>query len=130
MTDDMLYFGCWSGSGHFLYDKYGNYVRSGCPFHHVMMGSGRISSGPGLDGGYCPQTKAYQPKGVAKLTHISDWTIIAFYDRSMDKRYNSNAAFLTKGTHTFEEMVEAAKAQFPGIWARYKFEVREHHADG
>ena len=44
---------------------------------------------------------------------------------SVDSRGNSNSAFIAEGTFTYDEMMTAAKAQWPEVWARFKFEVRE-----
>jgi hypothetical protein len=89
---------------------------------------------PHIDGGYCPgvdpnrkhawQTPDHQPEGLAKLTHKDGWTLLSFWDRSVDKRNNSNSNFIQEGEFTFEQMVEQAKEKFPGIWERFKFEVK------
>jgi hypothetical protein len=64
-----------------------------------------------------------QPEGVAQLTHHEGWTVVAFWDRSGDVRGGSNSAFLVRGTLGFDEVVRAARAAFPEVWARFAFKV-------
>lgn len=114
---EVLYFGCEDAGhlGHYLYDPgfmslYGEKMPEGLRAHD-------------LDGEYCPKTEPHQAEGLAKLHKIAGWTVIAFWDRSADKRYASNAAFLYKGDHTFEEVVAKAKEIFPTVWARFTFPI-------
>jgi hypothetical protein len=72
-----------------------------------------------------------QPEGIA-LVHHKDggadfiWTALSFWDRSGDKRGNSNSTFIAYGDHDFDAMVAIAKEHFPTIWERFTFEVVEH----
>jgi hypothetical protein len=53
------------------------------------------------------------------------WTALAFWDRSVDDRYGSNSVFILRGALSFEEAVTLAREQFPEVWARFSFTVRE-----
>lgn len=106
---DVFYFGCWpkglGGAGHYLYLPSGHLLgQFSCPWE-----------GAELDGTFCPHE---QKQGHAKLTHESGWTILAFWDRTADKRSGSNSAFIAKGTFTFEGMVSLARRYYPGICKR------------
>lgn len=66
------------------------------------------------------------PEGIAALVYVRGWTVIAYWDRSGDKRGASNTAFAASGRHTFEEMLAAAKEQWPQIFQRHaRFEVTQ-----
>jgi hypothetical protein len=115
----MFYFGCWEKDrpGHYLFGAGGRHPSDGeCPFDPWSGGDKQI------DGGYCPPNR--QVEGAAALTLKDGWTILAFWDRSVDHRPNSNSAFIEKGMLTFDDMVAQARAEFPEIWGRFAFEVR------
>lgn len=116
MNDD-FYFGCWNGRvGHYLYDTRGS-TRSdysppaGFPIRSTI-----------LDGGLLPPGEP-QTEGVATFCHINGWTVISFWDRSVDKRGGCSSSFLMKGLHDFGSACCRAKSQFPDIWNRYAFPI-------
>jgi hypothetical protein len=125
----MIYFGCVGESGHYLHRP--DLHHSGRESQRVLQEAGIF---PKCDGGFCPGTEydeqrpwrrpGRQVEGHAKVTHLNGYTILAFWDRSVDHRGNSNSVFIENGTWTFDEMVAKAKEVFPTIWARFKFEVR------
>ncbi len=126
----VLYHGCWGGIGHYLFDKNRNLLRNpafrawedraGSPSKFIDNGLSWACKRklPGIP----PETE-----GVAKVTHLIangfDWTVLGFWDRSVDSRYNSWSMFIATGTYDFDRMVELAKQNFPQVWARYKFNV-------
>lgn len=126
----MIYFGCIQRPGHYLW-------RPGLHFssREVKDKLERDGIYPKCDGGFCPgvyydvrrpwRRPREQIEGLAKVTHLNGWTILSFWDRSVDSRGGSNSTFLEQGTLTFDEMVAKAKEVFPTIWARFKFEVKE-----
>ncbi len=106
---DFFYFGCRDRGGHFLW----------------RPGAGRTSDEghrlpwKRLDGNLAPGCDDdEQPEGLGRLHHRDGWTAWAFWDRTYDRRGNSNSVFLFKGTHTLEEMQSLAKSHFPDVWAR------------
>lgn len=113
----MFYFGCWGDTGHYLWNRErGRPGDEECPFNPWTKGDVQI------DGGFCPRNG--QVQGEATVTVKNEWTILAFWDRSVDRRPNSNSAFIERGAFTFDEMVARARAEFPTVWARFAFEVR------
>lgn len=64
-----------------------------------------------------------EAEGRAFLTHRAGLTVLAFWDRSGDKRGASNTAFICPGTLTFAQIVRQARHTWPQIWARFTFPV-------
>lgn len=114
MNDD-FYFGCWNGKlGHYLYDSRGiaRHRDPDCfPIRSTI-----------LDGGLLPPNKP-QTEGVATLCHINEWTIISFWDRTVDKRGGCNSSFVMRGVYDFGSACCRAKAKFPDIWNRFTFPI-------
>lgn len=114
---NIYYFGCVDRAGHYLFTPRGE------------VDYARIRSTPwpgGVDGVLCPAAHPWrdnQPEGVAKLHHKDGWTALAFWDRSVDRRPNSNSVFLVDATLTFEQMVVEATANFPKVFARFGFPI-------
>ena len=117
MEDTELYFGCWKEMGHSLWTKDRT---SAVPYWEWEKVIG--ISAKELDSGFCPDDPK-EPEGRAKITEKAGWTILAFWDRSVDRRMASNSAFLIRGSHTFDEMVTLSRNAFPTIWRRFEFEV-------
>lgn len=111
-----FYFGCRDQSGHYLYDS------NGQELFMSPHDSGPFSA-KRLDGGFCPT--GHQDEGVAKLTHEAGFTVLAFWDRSVDKRPGSHSTFVFEGAMSFQEAVELASRYFPRITARYNFAIVE-----
>lgn len=106
----MYYFGCWEEPGHYLVDER---MRS-VPWELCPVGYE-------IDTGFCP--KGPEIEGKALLHFVNGWTILAFWDRSVDTRGKCNSAFLWEGKHEFDEMLAESKKKFPGVFAWFKFEV-------
>lgn len=106
----MLYFGCWNEAGHHLRDSTGRsyYAHERSPL-----------SAKDLDGVFAPRG-VNEREDVTELVHIHKWTVLAMWDRSVDKRGASNAAFLEEGTHDEAEMWRRARVAFPRVVARLK----------
>jgi hypothetical protein len=105
-----FYFGCWESTGHYLY------LPSGA---HAWNAELDLPWGYDLDGALAPQVaRGEQEQGHARLHHKDGWTALAFWDRSADRRYGSNSAFIAEGTHDFAAMCALAERQFPAVWKR------------
>lgn len=78
-----------------------------------------------LDGVFAPPGS--QTNGPAQLVYLNGanrtWTVIAFWDNTVDQRGASNSAFALEGVLTFEQAVRQAQKLFPTIWARFPFTV-------
>jgi hypothetical protein len=116
VTEPLAYFfGVWRMPGHFMY-------RPGRVF------AGGITapwSGPTIDGrmqpGCAPGVPAWkleQTQGIAVLHVASGWSMISFWDRTADKRRNSNGNFIVEGERTFGAMTSLAAQSFPEVWRR------------
>lgn len=125
MSNDSFYFGVWdSNLGHYLRDTMGKTywdVPAGFPWEPHEI-DGRLTQHT------CKKIQSYcgcgsLPEGVAITHHKSGWTAIGFWDRSADHRGASNGNFFFKGDHSFSEMLELAKKNFPHIMDRVKFDI-------
>lgn len=112
---DVYYNGCWGETGHYLWDRTRRKAYSVPADFPVAPHV--------LDSGFLPPGQP-QVEGRATLCHVNGWTVLAFWDRSVDTRGKSNSAFVARGTLDFDAMVAAAKAAFPSVWGRFGFEVR------
>jgi len=102
------YFGCWNTPGHHLHTPNGTTTKQAGPYTPQT-----------IDTKYPPQN-TNQNEHQTTLTHTQNWTILAMWDRTIDTRQNSNAAFLTQGTHTTEQMWQNAHTNYPQITKRLK----------
>ena len=114
-----LYFGCWNHNpreaGHAIWNA-----------EHRRPKAEEIPSFAGphgwsLDGKFCPL--GAQVEGLCVLTQLEGWTMLSFWDRSGDKRGNSNSNFLFPGTLGQQEILDAARSTFPELFARFPFQV-------
>ena len=123
MILDALYFGCWDRAGHFLWTPAGVYLSSIAERELPLALRSET-----LDGGYAPMGPEEEGRALVHLVHGR--TVLAFWDRSVDARGRCSSAFILKGHLSFDEAVAAARAAFPTIWARFKFEVVPWEAPG
>lgn len=116
----MFFFGVWDNSlGHELRNASGVRLYQGNP----LLGSCPLDARQ-LDCVFTPRRPG-EPEDIVELTYVHGWTIMAMWDRSMDKRYASNAAFLAEGHLTKDEMWAMAERVFPSICPRLKaFQAR------
>ena len=112
-TVEAYYFGCWGDTGHYWWRPSKERLsfkdaKDRFPTLYVQ-----------IDTGFCP--KNTQREGVCTLNHIDGYTILSFWDRSVDTRPGSNSNFIVEGTFSFVEMISIAKAQYPMVFRRYTF---------
>lgn len=74
-----------------------------------------------LDCTYAP--RGSQVQGRALRHHVHGWTIVAWWDRTVDSRGNSNSAVLIRGEYTFDEAMAWARRLVPWVFERQAFEV-------
>ena len=116
MMDGAFYFGCWREAGHYLF------CPSGRQASYRLPDDFPISRGDILDAGFLPANLP-EVEGLASFCHLNGWTIISFWDRSVDKRGKSNSSFLLRGEYSFDVACKAAAEVFPAIWSRFKFPI-------
>lgn len=110
----VYYFGCNREPGHYWFEPGMRSTKDRLPI---------------IDGMFCPMDS--EAEGPAQLVYLTPgqyrkaWTLIAFWDRTVDGRPGSNSAFMVEGTVSFEEAVAHSRAAFPSIWSRFTFEVRQ-----
>lgn len=115
------YFGCHdAGTGHFWW-KPGFKDRHLYPRYDREFPAERARLFQKIDGGFAPQPEV---PGHAKITHIEDWTVLAWWDRSVDHRPASNSALIVLGTHHFASMIELLGAYFPTVAQRQLQEIK------
>lgn len=125
---EAYYFGCWGQPGHYwrhptnpLMKERDIEARVPEPFRR-----GRIDSGfcPGAVKGSAFDRTRPEVEGEAALHHVDGWTVLAWWDRSVDRRGACNSNVVARGTFDFAAMLEVLKRQFPGVAARQKSALR------
>lgn len=105
----LLYFGCWGGPGHFVFDRHKSTVRQLPPM---------ALRGEDLDGSrvFLPSQEA---PGYGRLTYlIRDGdcvTVLAWWDRTFDKRGACNAAIQCSGWETFDCLWDRFSRVYPSL---------------
>lgn len=112
---DAYFFGCGRDMGHQFFEPgFQSALRPvQCPWDVSIDASMQ----PGC-GGRLEYWQLSQTLGPARLHHKDGWTMLSFWDRSVDKRSNSNGNFIFKGTHDFDAMMKLAAERFPEVLAR------------
>lgn len=109
----MKFFGCIDRPGHYWFDE---------SLAHIWRSPEELAL-PKIDTGYCPKESGYQTNGEARLVYENGYTILAFWDRSVDSRPGGNAAFVQEGKHDFVEMLRMAGEKFPTVMPRFGFPI-------
>lgn len=114
----MFYCGCHRDKGHYMWaddetEVHWHLMRSEQPW------------GDRVDGGLQPFARGgyIVPNGHARLTHQYGWTALSWWDNSIDTRPGSHSTFIAIGTHTAEAMLALARARFPWVFERFKYEI-------
>lgn len=125
-TVEAYYFGCRREAGHYWhFPEHRTWNESTIP---TAVGP-KIH--PKIDGGFCPGSidgesyKRSRPEkqGEAALHHVDGWTVLSFWDNSVDARSNSSSSFVARGTWDYASMRAIAERQFARIWKRYTFDI-------
>lgn len=110
----MFYFGCKNGAGHYAHDVRGNYLGR----HWLNK----------LDGRTAPKrNRAELPQGHCSLSYTTGndndppYTLVSFWDRSVDSRPGSNSIFAIPGELKFEEALVAINTNFQWVVSRFRF---------
>lgn len=124
---DVYYFGVWGQPGHSLY----NVHHQGMTLHVTNKELPEFLHPSRLDQVYCRNLGAQwvgnEAEGIAYLHYLmpgddpftaQKWSILAFADRSGERRNGSNSAFIAKGVFEFQDMVMMARVKYPALYKR------------
>lgn len=121
----VYYYGCWNNrTGHFLFKPDGTFVEMESEKRLAeQMKSVNISCDIFISSSKCPQRKdvnnrRLEVEGEAHLHHINGWTLLAFWNRSVDHRNSSHSNFFTQGEWDFNQMCQIARKSYPSIWQK------------
>lgn len=126
----IYFWGCWN-------DSKGHYLWRPTPTRYEQVRHNNLVPWQEIDGALTPGNRAKslyavqdnyvesceQIEGAASLHHRDGWTALAWWDRSVDTRYGSNAALFAHGTHDFVAMMVLGRQHFPGVMARFRYEI-------
>jgi hypothetical protein len=131
----IYYFGCWNEPGHYMHKPDGSTVRMNeqvGPFGNGNMLDGSFPPHIRKSGGTCGER--IEDESISVVAHVHGWTVLAMWDRSVDKRGACNAAFVMEGEHDHAAMWDSARRWYPTIVARLaaspKPDVGERLASG
>jgi len=118
MNAPMFYCGCLAEPGHYLWRE--NQHKVSWKETDTIQPWGHW-----IDGGLTPlqEGRAAVANGVARLMHAHGWTSLSWWDNSIDSRPGSHSTFVVAGTWSAEEMCSMARARFPWVFERFKYEV-------
>jgi hypothetical protein len=114
----MWFFGS-IGRGHCLYREGSSYSEYKEYDRFMAMIKPRY-----LDTGLAPSDKVcggYEIEGVSMITWHQGHTFLAFWDRSGDRRYASNACLIADQTLSFSQVYPCFLKGFPDLFARMKY---------
>jgi len=124
---EVYYYGCRNETGHYWHARDGEWMKQNDIINKVPPSIGPHK----VDCGFCPDphTKPGRiprggPQGDAAFHHVDGWSILSFWDNSVDSRPGSCSTFVARGTFGYDTMREIAKAQFPSVWNRFKFDIK------
>lgn len=105
------YFGCIDVAGHYVFK--GN--------NQKEYNSEFVAWLPRLDGMLAPRFT--REEGKALLHHFDGFTILAFWNYSVDKRGGSNSMFVFPGKLDFDQMISSAHGRFSKLMNSFEFKI-------
>lgn len=128
--DDAFYFGCFEQAGHYWFDTFMRTPRQADGSYYPHPGAPSPWGYPDCTlQPHCVQVRdrweviGPQIEGHALVHRKDGWTALSFWDRSVDKRGNSNSTFMFRGDFDFDTMVALAQEHFPKVWKRFTFAI-------
>jgi hypothetical protein len=114
----VYYFGCGLRAGHWWYapQKEGRMWQPNSAVADAMR-----TVFPRIDGNYCPDGDV---PGEAKLTRVRGWTVLAWWDRSVDMRGGSNSVIVADRSLDFDQMIALLAIHFPEVSKRQRVPIR------
>jgi hypothetical protein len=120
-NEKLFYFGCIREPGHYLWAS--EHMRiwestkvgiSQCLYH-------------ALDGAFCPIDMNEGQRWICSI--VPPWTIVAWWDRSIDRRPNCVSAFIGKGFgEEPNRLLDEARRIFPKVFLRQPRQLEEYAA--
>jgi hypothetical protein len=95
--------------------------------HHLWVEGERPESAYGMayrdwrnmsDGLFPPRRTSKQ--GAAALHFVHGYTVLSFWDYTVDSRPQSNSTFFLPGRMNFDTALAEAQKRFPWVFARFK----------
>ncbi|MCB8880072.1 hypothetical protein ACELLULO517_07485 [Acidisoma cellulosilytica] len=122
---EALYFGCWYDSGHYLHRVGGSKLYdplTGMPWTTALMDTGLLKNGNHKD---IPDGRVWWTCGGKSVKAQDLWYAFFWWDRSIDKRGNSNSGFYVRGFDwpKAKEAFDFACQQFPRVISRQKYQL-------
>lgn len=119
MNSELFYFGCIRQAGHYLWINERQNV-----WDSSKLGiNERLCSA--LDGAFCPSDMTEGQRWVC--SSVPPWTIVAWWDRSVDSRPNCVSVFIAKGFDGEpHRLLDVAKEIFPSVFLRQPRELKEY----
>jgi hypothetical protein len=77
-----------------------------------------------------PAESERETQGEAYIHYVEGWTVLAWWDRSADRRWGCNANLLARGRHRFDAMLALGRQHFPREMARMEAAYRIALAGG
>ena len=115
----LFYFGCKDSAGHYLWEG-PNEIYPQTISHRIGANNANTRFFERMDAVYAPGRT--EKEGVYQEVDIDGFKILAWWDRTVDKRPGSNSALIGWGFNTSEEMIEAAKIIYPWVMSRQKIQ--------
>ncbi len=113
MSAPILYFGCLGDAGHYLRDK--------TKPHHAQPRYSSTAWGNQLDGGIFADSKRHWEDGVVHHAQKDGWSVVYWADYSVDTRPGSHSTFVVQALMTKDELIAAARLQWPEVFGRKRF---------
>lgn len=112
---EVFYFGCGASHGHYWWEPQKQGREWGRQNSSTAADAMRKVF-PRIDGEFPP--KDTERAGVCTLTYRDGWSVLAWWDYSVDKRPRSNSVLVARGTHSFDEMMLLLNAEFSNVASR------------
>lgn len=112
----VYYFGCGTEYGHFWWSP-------GFTRRELYPRDQRAVLFDHIDGEFAP-LGCPEVEGEAKLTHCGGWTVLAWWDRSVDHRGKANSAIVVDALRDFDQMVALLAIHFPEVSKRQRVPIK------
>lgn len=124
----VYYFGCGRGHGHHWFAP--NPAGTGTQWYSSSaIASAMRTVFPDIDAGFSPYAKKFV-EGEAKLSRVRGWTVLAWWDNSVDARPNSNSALVVDLDRDFDQMVALLAIHFPEVSLRQRAQLKLVQLEG